>query len=259
MAAPSPTPTATPMAAPSPTPTATPVATPTPTPVPVMATPEPSLAPVATPEPTACADLDGGCTPWDSRRLDREGNAEGYITFWDGGPRTVCSFATTAFGVLGDEHHAAARAAVEAWNDAVGGAPALFEYRPGCPDEFDTEFGEQVWRCSESHGPWTIHPHIEYIPIVWVAAGGSCAAVEGTHNATSLYPGWKAAAIISSAANAADYTDAITHELGHILYLDHTCNEHSIMHARSRCPTRHVPSGIIPADYLQIRATLGRD
>ena len=283
VAADTPEPTPAPVATPEPTPVATPVPTPVATPAPVatpeptpeptpVATPDPTPAPtpapvVATPDPTSCADIEGGCTPWDSYRLGREGwSATGYIAFWNGGPRTVCSFATEGFGTLGDEHHAAARAAVAAWNDAVGGEPALFEYRPDCPDDFDATF-DATWRHCGGRFEQDLREVTEYIPVVWVDADavepyGGCASMQGAHNGDPAYTpplrGWKAAVKVGRPA-AGDYTDTITHELGHILYLDHTCNERSIMHSGIHCATRYVPSGIIPADYLLIREALGRN
>ena len=279
--APTPVPTHAPVAAtpaPTPAPTSAPVVatpdpTPAPTPAPVVATPAPTPAPVAAPEPTSCADIEGGCTPWDSFRLGREGTAEGYIAFWNGGPRTVCSFAAEGFGTLGDEHHAAARAAVAAWNDAVGGEPALFEYQPDCPDGFDAAFDptaptSPARNCTDEVEASIAGEFIAYIPVIWVAADAvrpgtaGCASVKGAHNkdpnALPWLQGWKAAVKIGRPA-ANHYAMTITHELGHILYLDHTCNEHSIMYSTRRCATHYVPSGIIPADYLRIRATLGRD
>ncbi len=270
---PDPTPVATPEPTPVATPEPTPVATPEPTPV---ATPEPTpaaapVAPDATPEPTTCADLESGCVPWDPWRLYREGyDATGYIAFWNGGPRTVCSFAAAGFGALGDEHHAAARAATEAWNDAVGGAPALFAYQPDCPDGYEAAFPPHARACG-AHVDAT-HETIEYIPIIWVTAeaaardtgGLACAGVQGAHNHMPDSPpglqGWKAAVRIGRDANiGTDYATSIAHELGHVLYLHHTCaDEHSIMHARIACPTRYVPSGVTPADALGIREALGR-
>ena len=255
------TPEPTPVATPEPTPEPTPVATPEPTPV---ATPTP--APVATPEPTPCADLEDGCTPWDSFRIAREGNAAGYSEFWNGGPRTVCSFATTGFGALGDEHHAAARAATQAWNEAVGGEPALFAYQPDCPEGFAAAWPEHTRTCDWAYA--NARQDTEYIPIIWVTAEAAvgahgtyvaCAVVGGAHNgAPAFTPGWQAAVIVGSGADVdGGYDHTIAHELGHVLYLDHTCNERSIM--LGRCSTPYVPSGIIPADYLQIRAALGRN
>ena len=267
VAADTPEPTPAPVATPEPTPEPTPVATPKPTPV---ATPEPTPvatptpAPVATPEPTSCADLEDGCTPWDSFRIAREGNAAGYSEFWNGGPRTVCSFATAGFGTLGDEHHAAARAATRAWNEAVGGEPALFAYQPDCPEGFAAAWPEHTRTCAWAYAD--ARQDTEYIPVIWVTAaaavgahtnGVACAVTGGAHNGDPAFtPGWQAAVIVGSGADG-HYDLLITHELGHILYLDHTCNERSIM--LGRCSTPYVPSGIIPADYLQIRATLGRD
>ena len=238
----------------------------------MVATPAPTPATVAAPEPTSCADIEGGCTPWDSYRLGREGTAEGYIAFWNGGPRTVCSFAAEGFGPLGDEHHAAARAAVAAWNDAVGGEPALFEYQPDCPDGFDAAFDpaaptSPARNCTDEVGADLAAEFIAYIPVIWVTAEAvgsvdGCASVKGAHNkdpnALPWLQGWKAAVKIGQ-RYADHYAWTITHELGHILYLDHTCNEHSIMYSTLHCATHYVPSGIIPADYLRIRATLGRD
>ena len=288
--APTPVPTHAPVAAtpaPTPAPTSAPVVAtpaPTPAPTPVVATPAPTPAPtsvVATPaptpatEPTTCADIEGGCTPWRISYLSREGTAEGYIAFWNGGPRTVCSFAAEGFGTLGDEHHAAARAAVAAWNDAVGGEPALFEYQPDCPDGFDAAFDptaptSPARNCTDEVEASIAGEFIAYIPVIWITAEAvgsvlGCASVKGAHNkdpnALPWLQGWKAAVIIGQRATTlpGGYTTAITHELGHILYLGHTCNEHSIMYSTIHCATHYVPSGIIPADYLQIRAALGRD
>ena len=107
--------------------------------------------------------------------------------------------------------------------------------------------------------------HLRY-PTTTGPYGGAnaCASINGTHNGVGPpgLQGWRAAAIIGPGADAdaaGGYAATIAHELGHVLYLDHTCNAHSIMHAKSRCPTRYVPSGIIPADYLLIRAALGRN
>ena len=289
VAAPDPTPAPTPGTTPAPTPEPTPDPTPAPTPVatpvvatPVVATPAPVVAtteptpaptptpaPVATPEPTPCADLDDGCTPWDSVFITREGNAAGYIEFWNGGPRTVCSFATAGFGTLGDEHHAAARAATQAWNEAVGGEPALFAYQPDCPEGFAAAWPEHTRTCDWAYGD--ARQDTEYIPVIWVTAEAAvathgtavaCAVVGGAHNGDPAFtprrPGWQAAVIIGSGADIdGGYDHTIAHELGHILYLGHTCNERSIM--LGRCSTPYVPSGIIPADYLQIRAALGRN
>ena len=88
--------------------------------------------------------------------------------------------------------------------------------------------------------------------------------IQGTHNYRPWnfdFQGWKAAVIIGAPA-AGHYAQVLTHELGHVLYLDHTCNEHSIMHPGrpgSGCATTYAPSGVIPADYLPIRLTLGRE
>ena len=286
VATPEPTPAATPVATPEPTPAATPQPTPAATPTPPAATPTPPapmVAPVAaaTPEPTPaptpapaptptpCADLEDGCTPWDSVFITREGNAAGYIEFWNGGPRTVCSFATTGFGALGDEHHAAARAATQAWNEAVGGEPALFAYQPDCPEGFAAAWPEHTRTCDWAYGD--ARQDTEYIPVIWVTAAAAvathgtavaCAVVGGAHNGDPAFtprrPGWQAAVIVGSGADVdGGYDRWIAHELGHILYLGHTCNERSIM--LGRCSTPYVPSGIIPADYLQIRAALGRN
>ena len=220
-------------------------------------------------DPGALGDA-GRDNPWRYSRRYFEGDATGYIAFWNAGPRTVCSFVTEGFGALGDEHHAAARAAAEAWNEAVGGEPALFAYQPNCPEGFATAFAD-VRDCDPTYD--VAREVIEYVPIIWVAAeaatgpyGGAnaCASINGTHNGVGPpgLQGWRAAAIIGPGADAdaaGGYAATIAHELGHVLYLDHTCDAHSIMHAQRRCSTRYVPSGIIPADYLQIRDTLGRD
>ena len=276
VAADTPEPTPAPVATPDPTPAPTPMATPDPTPAPVVATPDPTPAPtptpapeVATPEPTSCADLEDGCAPWRSSFIAREGNAAGYSEFWNGGPRTVCSFATAGFGTLGDEHHAAARAATQAWNEAVGGEPALFAYQPDCPEGFAAAWPEHTRSCDWGYG--NARQDTEYIPVIWVTAEAAtgahgtyvaCAVVGGAHNGDPAFtprrPGWQAAVIVGSGADIdGGYDRTIAHELGHILYLDHTCNERSIM--LGRCSTPYVPSGIIPADYLQIRAALGRN
>ena len=253
-----PEPTPAPVATPEPTPVATPEPTPDPTPI---ATPDPTPDPTA--EPTSCQDLEGGCAPWDNWSLYSEGyDQTGYIAFWNGGPRTVCSFAAAGVGALGAEHHAAARAAVTAWNDAVGGEPALFAYQPNCPEGYEAAFPPRERGCDILVGP-TSRETIEYIPVIWVtdeALGGyaqGCGGGLGTLNRSDFW-GWKASVIIGSASR--DYTTTIAHELGHVLYLDHTCIEHSIMYSPLlSCPTRYVPSGVTPADALPIREALDRN
>ena len=274
------------MATPEPTPAATPQPAPGPTPEP---------APEATPVPTSCAEVEydpahtyfydgrgeGGCTSWGGNWWMEEQMApasatrveEGYIAFWNSGPKVVCSVATEGFGALGAEHHAAARAAAQAWNDAVGGAPALFTYRPDCPDGFETTFDERMRRCGAGISQ-DAREYVDYIPVVWTSAeaaaksgGVACVAMNGAHNRDPSRPpivlprGWMASVVIGPDATILDggYGTAIAHELGHILHLAHTCNPRSIMHAQGRCSTRYEPSGVIPADYLPIRALLGRD
>ena len=290
VATPAATPAATPQPAPEPTPEPTPEATPAATPQPAPEpTPEPT--PEATPVPTSCAEVEynpahtyfydgrgeGGCTSWGANWWMEEQMApasatrveEGYIAFWNSGPKVVCSVATEGFGALGAEHHAAARAAAQAWNDAVGGAPALFTYRPDCPDGFETTFDERMRNC-DAVGEQNAREYVDYIPVVWTSAeaagrsgGVACAARNGAHNRATnpftLPRGWMASVVIGPDAEGLGYPHAIAHELGHILHLAHTCNPRSTMHAHTVCPTRYEPSGVIPADYLPIRALLGRD
>ena len=257
---------------PTPIPEATvvPEPTPDPTPAPTLApTPVATPAPTPTAEPETCADTETGrCTPWDSIPISFEGNdTTGYVAFWNAGPRTVCSVATPEFGALGAEHHAAAREATAAWNDAVGGEPALFAYQPDCPDGVDDAFDDDMRDCPGGLINDPAGETIQYIPIFWVDEAAlnegatGCAAVKGSHNYSSeIAPhrqGWKASVVAGTISG--DYAVTIMYELGHVLYLGHTCDERSIMHTALGCTTRYEPSGIIPADYLHIRATLGRD
>ena len=250
----------------------------------------------AAPAATTCADLEGGCTGFGEIPKQAElGDATYYVEFWNSGPKRVCSI-DGGFGPLDETHHAAAREATEGWNDAVGGKP-LFAYEPDCPFGLPDGFDTTVLQCNivvvetvlgsapDDAVPYGLmarpYEHRAVIPILWVSAEAmwgiplfrpaACAPVAGAHNPSSPWPAWIAQVVISPLASY-DYAAVIAHELGHVLYLDHTTNPNSIMHASYDLGVQEPPGrvwpdtpqptvygpGITAADYLRIREQLGR-